>query len=624
MFLIGKLLLRNVQVMLLSRYFFLLSAILALVATALFLPGLGGGFIFDDMPNIVENTTLHLSAVNLQDLPYAAYSFQPGKGSRALAMISFAVDYWRGGLDASVFKATNLVIHALTTLALAFFFRLLLLLADWPERRAALGALLLAAFWAIHPLQVSSVLYVVQRMQTLVTLFMVLAMWSYLKMRKAQIDGERSRHFGLLVLLFWALGFASKEDAALLPLYTLGIELTVLNFRATDQALSNIWRKLYLGLVVLGAVAFFLFIVPKYWSWSAYPGRSFSSVERLLTQGWVLLMYLGQIFIALPSTMPFYYDHLEISRSLWSPWYTLPAWLLIVALLILAWKARHKQPLMAFGVWVFFAGHFMTSNVINLEIAFEHRNHLPLIGAVLVFLEGCRYFCARYAIRPQLAVLGVCAIFASLVSGTSVRAYAWGEPLRFAQRGAQTAPHSARAWLELCTTYFQLSKQDTSSPYLDQAIETCQQGAELTQAPALLSNVVIFKTIKGSVTQADWDHFLQNLERAPMSPQNRKTLWVMLNNVDRKIPLDESGMLRTIDAVTRRATFAPNEYLRLGAYIFNETHEPHRAFAFLQRATELSPPDDPAITKMLKELTEAGRQDWVERLQGARKMNVPS
>lgn len=607
-----------------SRVFFASSLGCALLAVVFFLPGLGGGFIFDDTPNIVENTALHLSAITWQDLPYAAYSFQPGNGSRALSMFSFALDYWRGGLDASVFKTTNLIIHALTTLALAFVFRLLFLLSDWPARRAALTALVLTTLWAIHPLQISSVLYVVQRMQTLVTLFMVLAIWSYLEMRRAQIKGDRSRHFGLLALLFWALGLASKEDAILLPLYTLGIELTVLNFRAASQASENLWRKLYQGLVLLGALAFLLYFLPKHWNWESYPGRDFSSPERLMTQGWILLMYLGQIFVPLPGNMPFYYDHIEVSRSLWSPWYVLPSWLLIAGVLYSAWKVRQTRPLLALGIWLFFAGHFITSNIVNLELAFEHRNHLPLIGAVMVFGELVRWVYTRYAIRPQLALFGACFVLTALASATSVRAHAWGEPLRFAQWNVQAAPYSARAWLELCGVYFQRSNQDKDSPYLDQAVETCRQGVAMTQAPALLSNIIIFRTIKGDVTPEDWDLFLKNLEQAPMGAQNRKILWVMLNNVDRMIPLDESGMLKTIDVITRRTTFAANEYLRIAAYIFNETDEPRTAFAFLEKATELSPLDDPAIEKMLRELSEAGLEDWVSRLQSIRKQKDPA
>src|SRR5690606_15685794 len=111
--------------------FLLLALMSAVVAGACLVPGLSGGFIFDDRENITQNAALYVSELGGENLLYAAYSFQPGGGTRALSMLSFALDYWRGGMDASVFKTTNLVIHGLTTLALALFLRRLLQLAQW-------------------------------------------------------------------------------------------------------------------------------------------------------------------------------------------------------------------------------------------------------------------------------------------------------------------------------------------------------------------------------------------------------------------------------------------------------------------------------------------------------------
>src|SRR5690606_30189310 len=103
----------------------------------------------------------------------------------------------------------------------------------------------------------------------------------------------------------------------------------------------------------------------------------------LLTQPRVLCMYLGQILWPLPQHMPFYYDWVQPSRSLLQPWTTAPAIATLSALLALAWWARVRQPLFALGVFLFFAAHTITSNVVALELAFEHRNHFALIGAVL-------------------------------------------------------------------------------------------------------------------------------------------------------------------------------------------------------------------------------------------------
>lgn len=595
--------------------FVLLSAMSALLAACLFLPGLGGGFIFDDRPNIQGNVALHLTELNVDSLLVAAYSFQPGNGSRALSMLSFALDHWRGGgLDPRVFKITNLVIHALTVFALALFLRQLLLLANWSASRAAWAGLLLAGLWAIHPLQVSSVLYVVQRMQTLGTLFLVLAMWAYLLARYAQIEGRRSRMYLGLSGLFWALAFAAKEDAVLLPTYLLVLELTVLRFRAHRPAQENGLRRAWLLMFVVGLLVYLLVVVPHYWHWGAYPGRDFSSYERLLTQARVLVIYIGQILLPLPERLPFFYDDLEISRGLLTPTTTLPAVMLITALLALAWCWRTRRPVFACGVLLFFAGHFMTSNVLNLEMVFEHRNHLPMVGAVLAVGDVFAAAVKHWRMRPAWVAVPTALVFAAVGSATQARAHAWGEPLRFAQYSVDIAPRSERAWLALGGVYADFSGWRPNSPYLEKAIEACRDGAQRVDSALLLSNVVIYKTIKGNVTPDDWKGFHTRLKYVPMTIQNRNVVWTAIRNAQRGIPMDERGVLDTMEIVSARASFTGEENLRLASYVFSNTQYPEEALPYLKRAVKQAAADDPLIVDMLSQLASAGREGWVQQL----------
>jgi len=607
-----------------SLRFPIVAIIAALLAVGLFVPGLGGGFIFDDRPNILDNASLHVAKAGVEDFLYGAYSFQPGNGSRSLSMLSFAMDYWRGGLDPSVFKTTGLFIHGLTVLALALFFRRLLPFGGWPQQMVAGSAMVLALAWAMHPLQVSSVLYIVQRMQTLVTLFMVLALWAYVCLRQAQIEGGRSRGYGLLTVLFWLLGFASKEDAALLPLYVLLLEFIVLRFHARQPAVARALRLGYMGVAFAGLFAYLFIVVPHYWSWGAYATRDFSSIERLLTQARVLMMYLGQIVMPLPDSMHFYYDDLVISRGIFEPVSTLWSLLAVAALLAWAWLWCGRRPLFAFGMLFFFAAHFMTSNVLNLELAFEHRNHLPLIGIVLAVGDLCMMGLQRLDVNRMQrgGVLLATAVAALLVTGTVIRAHDWGEPLRFARKSVELAPKSERAWLQLNNVYAERSGLNPASPDFRLALDVCQRGVMAVNSAPLLSNIIIYKTIDGSVRPQDWERFLSRMQAVPMSVQNQYVLWAMLNNVDRGIAMDEKGMLRLIDIVTAKTDFDPNQYLRLGAYIHNETYSPAKALPYLRKAVALSPADDPDIEKMLGELQVAGRADWVRELKRAKPLSA--
>lgn len=594
-----------------SRYAFPIACVsIALLGILVLAPGARGGFLFDDQASILTNYVTHLTELDFESLLYAAYSYQPGSGSRPLSMLSFAFDHWRGGLDPLPYKVTNLIIHGATTLALSLLFRNLLQAAGYTARQCRIGAVCLAAAWAIHPLQASSVLYVVQRMQTLCTLFTVLALLHYMRMRHAQVEGLPSRRNALLTLLFWALAFASKEDAILLPAYAFIAEVTLLRYRAAHPELARMLRHGYHALALAGIVIYFALVVPRYWSWDNYPGRDFSSFERLLTQARVLMMYIGQVLLPSPHQLRFFYDDLTVSRGLLEPWTTLPSILAIAMLVTLAWRSRTARPLTAFGILFFFAGHFVTSNVVNLEMAFEHRNHLPMIGIILVVGDTA----VAYGLhRRRVGRVAGTAVLIALAATALVRAQTWADPLTLAKTTLEYAPRSERAWMLLNAAYSDRSRMKPG-PYLDLAIETSREGALATGSPPLLSNVVIYKTIRGDVTREDWARLLWSLEHATMSAQNHNIVWTMVGNARRKLPLDQEGVLRTIEIIAARSEFTTNEYLQLAAYIHNDTDQPGRALPLLRRAVGTADADDPDIDAMFRDLATAGRHDWIREL----------
>lgn len=600
-----------------KRFTFLLGfAGLVLVALC-FWPGLGGGFLFDDRPNIAQNTALHIDALSLDALYRAAYSFPDGSGMRALAEVTFALDHWRAGLNPTAFKSTNLVIHVLTCLALAGFLRLVLTMAGQPPQRAALAALVLTLVWAIHPLQVSSVLYVVQRMQTLGTLFTVLALWAWLRMRQTQICGQSGLLPALLAGLCWALALASKEDSVLLPVYTLMLELTVLQFRAAQPETTRMLRRVYWMVGILGAVAYLFVVVPHYWSTGPYGGRDFSSLERLLTQGRMLAMYLGQILWPLPGSMPFYYDGVVASRGLLSPVSTLPALLLMAGLIGVAWHLRHRQPLLSLGILLFFAGHVVTSNVVPLELAYEHRNHFPLIGAVLAVGSAVAMLFSRLRVSPHAVVVICLCALASLAAATLSRSSLWGDPQRFAETAPLLAPDSARAWLVLCGFHYERFLQgDQTVPNadLDRAIAACEAGKSIPYTAALHSNVILFKTRRGDVTPDDWDAYLERLKHVVLGVESKNSVWMLVGATTMDIPLDTDALLRALKIVARRAGFSYVQYAQLGYFALETAENPDEALTYFALAVKAAPPDSPMIEKMLSDLVVQGYEPWVETL----------
>lgn len=595
----------------------LLSFLASIAAVLLFLPGLPGELVFDDFHNIVNNQALHISQWDIGALEKVLAASQVSGPTRILPTLTFAFDYWRGGgIDPMVFKTTNLVIHAITTFALSWLFRSLLLVAGVREDRVRWLAPALAFAWAAHPLQVSAVLYVVQRIQTMGTLFLVLALWAYLQARRAQIMGHSGRTCLLAACFLWVVAMGCKEDSVLLPAYALSLELTVLRFRAVDAAVTSRLRRAYMVLAALGTIGCLL-LIPYFWSWDAYPYRDFSSAERLMTQGRVLCLYLWQIILPLPQHMPFFYDWIEPSRNLLQPWTTLPAIALVFSLLAVAWALRSRLPLFSLGVFLFFASHFIASNVVNLELAFEHRSHFALIGIVLAGGSLLAHASGRLQVRPALAGIVCATILLVLSAATLLRAQAWRSTGEIAAAAVQGAPGSGRAWVELCAAHFRTGGGAIAdNSRLQIAIATCRHGA--TMAPRSLNSLtllMVLTTLRGEAGAQDWELLKQRIGAVPMTADNARVFTILVSHKRLGVPLETQHLLETLELLAQRAQLGPRNVASIGYFVMDDLGETERAMPYFIRSIDVAAPNDPIHLELGAALRSRGRPDLAEALE---------
>ena len=248
----------------------------------------------------------------------------------------------------------------------------------------------------------------------------------------------------LLATVAWgAIGVGAKENAALLPTYLLALELTVLRFETANPHTSTRLKQAYGLACVLALAAFFIFVLPEYLAPHAFNGRGFTLAERLLTQLRVLPMYIGQMFLPTPGNLAFFYDDLPKSTGWLSPPTTLLGAAFLSSLVWLAWLNARQRPLIALGILWFFAGHLLTSNVFNLELAFEHRNYFALLGIVVATTESIRLIPMQDG--PRLKYFAVGAVVAGFVALAMLRSATWGNPVSLGLHLVQTNPSSPRA-----------------------------------------------------------------------------------------------------------------------------------------------------------------------------------
>jgi hypothetical protein len=418
------------------------------IAITFYWPGLHGGFFFDDEPNILQATGIQIASLSLDSLHQAWSSGGAGPSGRPVAQLSFALNYFFSGFDPFAFKATNLAIHLLNGLLIFSLSNLLLKAAQplaKPSHRLITSGTV-AALWLLHPIQLLPVLHVVQRMTSLSALFLLAAFWLHVQAR------TRGGFSGFLMListwlLLWPLSFLSKETGVLFPVFVLAWELIL--HRSTQSRLDRFARifATLAGVCALAMVAYAL--SPRaQWLWAGYEMRSFSLVERLLTEGRVLWFYLG--LMALPRLEAFglYHDDIVASTGWLTPWTTLPSLLGLAALIWLAWWLRRRAPLVSFGIAWFFIGHALESTVFPLELAHEHRNYLPLFGLLLAGSWGLLQALQSKGERKTVGMALALAALAYFPFVTTLRSNQFGNDALRTQLEAQHHRTSPRAQYE--------------------------------------------------------------------------------------------------------------------------------------------------------------------------------
>ncbi|MCG6871367.1 MAG: hypothetical protein LJE84_03670 [Gammaproteobacteria bacterium] len=411
-------------------------------------PGLSGGWLLDDVPSLGPLRQLHAHP-GFGQLTLYLTSTETSRLGRIIPMLSFAAQYYAWPVSPSTFKHVNLMLHLLNG-CLLFWLLLRIQRLRLPLAPDRLLVPALAAFlWLAHPLQVSTVMYVVQRMAQFSMLFSLLALLCYVHGRSLP-SGRAGAAAGWMIgglAGFGLLGVLSKENSALLPFFVVVLEMTLLA-RVPWRLGPPAWKWWLLGTPV-ALMAGYLALNVEPLILRGYASRDFSLGERLLTECQVLLGYLHSILLPRPGSLRFFFDDLPVAHSLWQP-ATLASVLGVLALIASALALRRRWPVYAFGVLWFFAGHLMESTVIGLELAFEHRNYVPAVGPLFAVASAVPMLFARLrtpllsrAVAVMLALFGLLFLYL-----TADRAALWGNPLRLAATWAAEQPGSLRARME--------------------------------------------------------------------------------------------------------------------------------------------------------------------------------
>lgn len=408
-------------------------------------PAITGPFQFDDNFNLRGLATIE-DARSAAEFIFTGIA---GPTGRPLALASFAFQAEQWELGASAFLRVNILIHIINALLVAICSYWLSLQRNVDRDNSALIAVVAATLWALMPLHATASLLVVQRMTTLSATFLMLGMCGYLFARSKMYLKPKLALIGMTASLVGGtiMSGLCKETGFLLPVFVLVLEMTILRQpNGANSRLWRIWQSVFLVLPLVLLLAYFITWLD--YSQATLSSRGFNAWERLLTEGRILWIYLSKAVAGLPSRIGLYQSPPNVSHSLLEP-ATFLACVAWTVLLFAAITWRRRFPLFAVSVLWFIGGHLIESTVIPLELYFEHRNYMPMVGP-LFGLSSCIVLHPRARWRQ---VAGALVAVLAMVNAWFLYSFATlsGDPALAVRYWANNNPTSERAVLRMAT-----------------------------------------------------------------------------------------------------------------------------------------------------------------------------
>ena len=409
--------------------------LLVAIGVALYANGLSAPFLFDDVPQIVEEPRIRA----LWPLTEVVTGT-----SRPVLKLTLAVNYAVGELDVVGYHLVNVGIHILAALALFGVVRRTLLAETFGGRfRGRSGGIgfATALLWLVHPLQTESVTYVFQRCESLMGLLFLLTFYCVIR----AAEGTHRGRWTAAAVSAAILGVGTKEVMVAVPLLILLYDRAFLagSFRSALRQRRVLYASLASLWIVLGALVMGLLFRAD--SMAGFGVRSIGPVAYAMAQPGVIVHYL--VLSAWP--------HAQCLDYGWSPardFLGTVAPLVVVASLLAGtgWALWRNSWVGFVGAWFFLilapTSSFMPIN----DLAVEHRMYLPLAALVLlVVLGGERLIASLPFGDRRLALLLLFLAAAVLGRSTFERNREYGSIIGMWETVVARAPGNARGHMML-------------------------------------------------------------------------------------------------------------------------------------------------------------------------------
>jgi tetratricopeptide (TPR) repeat protein len=425
-----------------------------------------GPFIFDDWLWIEVNPHIrHLWP--LWDI------LQPPRGAagtgRPVVVLTLALNYAVSGLDPWSYHLLNLVIHTSAALVLFGIVRRTLQGQRLGDRFGAQAnglAAAVAVCWAVHPLQTECVTYIIQRMESLMGLFLLLTLYCVIR----GYQSPRRSWWYATAVICCALGMGSKEGMVIAPIIVLLYDRIFL-----ANSWAELWKQrsaLYAALTATWLILILLVIVNtarvdgligSYGvSWWGYAKNQFGAIAH----------YLRLTFWPDTLCLDYGWQASPLPRS----WKMMGAIVIVSLVVATGWALANALPVGFLGAW-FFLTLAPTSSLLPIQdMVAERRMYLPLAAVVtltvLVAWQGLSMLSRRFKLTPIALGWAFFALIAgALVWRTAQRNHDYYSGIAIWTDTIRKRPQNGRAWINLGLAYYKAGQFDSAVASLQCALE---------------------------------------------------------------------------------------------------------------------------------------------------------
>jgi protein O-mannosyl-transferase len=375
----------------------LLCALLVIATLLLYLGVSQHQFLdFDDGPYVTGNIHVN-TGLNLGNVVWAFTTFEQGNW-HPVTWLSHMADCQVFGLRSGLQHLVNVLLHAANVLLLFLLLR--------RATGAVWRSFLVAALFAVHPLNVETVAWVAERKSLLSALFSLLTIAAY-----GWYVRRPSWKKYVVVVAAFALALMSKPMAVSLPLILLLLDYWPLE-RCADLPFRQKWVRLSiekLPLFLMSAASSAVTIVAQRAGGTVVATSALPFSVRLEN---AIVSYVGYLGKAVwPAKLAVFYPHPDHPL----PWSDIIAAAVILIMITAAVLYLRRARYLAMGWFLFVITLIPVIGIVQVghQAMADRYAYIPCIGLFVIIAWGLNSIvCATAVPRIVPAVAAVCLIWA--------------------------------------------------------------------------------------------------------------------------------------------------------------------------------------------------------------------